>query len=91
MLIVTTYKVKPYITKEETAELMAVFAETGAAPGEIAHYVDTDGGGGVVILEVDDILDGSRNNRKYAAWREFDSKIMVTVDAAVAPIMEAIA
>ncbi len=91
MLIVTTYKVKPYITKKETAELMAVFAETGAAPGEIAHYVNADGGGGVVILEVDDILDGYRNNLKYAEWLQFESKIMVTVDAAVVPIMEAIA
>ncbi len=91
MLIVTTYRVKPYITKEETAELMAVFAEAGAAPGEIAHYVNTDGGGGVVITEADDILPGYRNNLKYAAWLEFDSSIVVTVDQAVGPILEALA
>jgi hypothetical protein len=83
--------VKPFITKEETAELMAVFAERGAAPGEIAHYVNTDGGGGVVIAEADDILPGYRNNLKYAEWLEFDSKIVVTVDSAVGPIMEALA
>ena len=91
MLIVTTYRVKPYISKEETTELMAVFAEQGATPGEIAHYVHTDGGGGVVITEADDILPGYRNNLKYAEWLEFDSKIVVRVDDAVGPILESLA
>jgi hypothetical protein len=90
MLIVTTYTVKPFTTKEETAEPMAAFAEQGAAPGEIAHYVNTDGGGGV-ITEADDILPGYRNNLMYAEWLESDSKIVVTVDSAVGPIMEALA
>jgi len=91
MLIVTTYRVKPFVSKAETAELMAVFAEQGAAPGEIAHYVDTDGGGGIVITEADGILSGYRKNPKYSEWLDFDSTIMVKVDDAVGPIMEALA
>jgi len=91
MLIVTTYRVKPFIAKEETAELMAVFAEAGPAPGEIAHYVNTDGGGGTVISEVADIVDTYRNALRYSQWMEFETEIVLKVDDAVGPIMEALA
>ena len=76
MLFITTYTVKPYITDAETAELMAVFAREGAAPGEIAHYVNADGGGGVVISETDDILPDYRNNLNYSQWLTFESKVV---------------
>jgi len=91
MLIVTTYHVKPFLSKEETTELMATFAEAGPGPGEIAHYVSADGGGGVVIAEVDDIVDSYRNALKYTQWMEFESQVVLKVDDAVGPIMEALA
>jgi len=91
MIFVTTYKVKPYITKAETAELMAVFGEHGKAPGEIAHYVNADGGGGVVISDTDDILGSYRNNLNYSQWLEFESTMVVTVDQAVPHILDALA
>jgi hypothetical protein len=49
MIFITTYKVKPFLSKEETAELMGVFAKEGVAPGTSAHYVAADGIHGVVI------------------------------------------
>ena len=76
MLFITTYKVKPYITKAETAELMEVFAKQGSAPGEIAHYVNADGGGGVVISDTAGsrvsmgwrtVHQASRTKRSYSA------------------------
>jgi len=90
MLLITTYTVKPYIADEETAELMAVFAEGGAAPGEIAHYVNADGGGGVVISEVDDIMPSYRNNLNYAKWLTFESRVVVKVGDAVPHILDAL-
>ena len=90
MLLITTYTVKPYITQEETAALMAVFAEEGAAPGEIAHYVNADGGGGVVISEVDDIRASYRNNLNYSQWLTFESRVVVPVNDAVPHILDAL-
>ena len=37
MIFVTTYKVKPYITNEETKELLEVFAKAGPGPGTPPH------------------------------------------------------
>ena len=54
MLFVTTYKIKPYISNEETKELLQVFAEAGPGPGTTAHYVAADGSHGVVVAETDD-------------------------------------
>ena len=33
MIFITTYKMKPYITKDEVRELMAAFAEHGTVRG----------------------------------------------------------
>ena len=43
MLFMTTYTIKPYLTKEETKTLMQVFATEGPGPGTTAHYVAADG------------------------------------------------
>ena len=55
MLVVTEYQVKRFLTEEETAELMGVFAEVGNAPGTIAHYVAVDGSKGFVVTDSDDV------------------------------------
>jgi len=91
MLFITTYRVKPFISKAETAELMAVFAESGKGPGEIAHYVNTDGAGGVIVSEFSDSLPAYRNVLKYTQWLEFETAQVVMVDDAVGPILEALA
>jgi hypothetical protein len=90
MLLITTYTVKPYISDAETADLMAVFTREGAAPGEIAHYVRADGGGGVVITETDDILPSYRNNLNYSQWLTFESRVVVPVADAVPSILDAL-
>ena len=33
MLFVTTYKIKPYLSNEETKQLLEVFAKEGPGPG----------------------------------------------------------
>ena len=83
MIFVTTYKLKPHISKEETKQLMSVFATIGNAPGTVAHYVNADGGGGVAIAESDDPAEGYANLLNYQQWIEFDSKVMLKVEDAV--------
>ena len=90
MLFMTTYKIKPYLTNDETKELLGVFAREGAAPGTTAHYVAADGSHGVVIAETDDIAGAYRNIQNYTQWVEYDTKVMLTVEEAVPLIMEAL-
>jgi hypothetical protein len=91
MILVTTYKLKPFLSNEETKELMGVFAKEGAAPGTTAHYVAADGSHGIVIAETDDVEGGYRNLLNYTQWIEYDSKVMLTVEQAVPLIMAALA
>ena len=90
MLFMTTYRIKPYLSKDETKELLQVFAENGAGPGTTAHYVAADGSHGVVIAETDDITGAYRNIQNYTQWVEYDTKVMLTVEEAVPLIMEAL-
>ncbi|MGB3051762.1 MAG: DUF3303 family protein [Polyangiales bacterium] len=83
MIFITTYKIKPHITKEETKQLMGVFATVGTTPGTQAHYVSADGGGGIVIAESDDPAEAYANLLNYQQWMEFDSKVMLKVEDAV--------
>lgn len=90
MIFITTYKVRPHLTKEETAELMAVFAENGSVPGTTAHYVAADGSNGIVISESDDAEASYRSILPYAPWIEYNSKVYLTIDQAAPIILEAL-
>lgn len=90
MIFVTTYRIKPFLTREETAELMAVFSGTGPGEGTTAHYVNADGGGGLVISETDDPTAGYRNILNYTPWVEYETKVMLDIDQAVPHIMDAL-
>jgi len=83
MIFVTTYRLKPHLTKEEQKRMMSVYAEVGNTPGTTAHYVNADGGGGVVIAESDDPKEGYANLLNYAQWMEFETKVMLKVEDAV--------
>jgi hypothetical protein len=83
MIFITTYKVKPHISKAETKELMGIFARVGNTPGTVAHYVNADGGGGVVIAESDDPAEGYANLLNYQQWMEFETKVMLKVEDAI--------
>ena len=91
MLLMTTYKIKPYISNEETKKLLEVFAKVGAGPGTMAHYVAADGSHGVVIAETDDAAEAYANLQNYTQWVEYDTKVMLTVEEAVPLITEALA
>lgn len=90
MLFITTYKVKPYLSKSETKELLDVFAKEGEGPGTTAHYVAADGSCGVVISESDDLGPAYRNIQNYTQWVEYDTKPMLKIDQAVPHIMDAL-
>ena len=91
MLFVTTYKIKPYISNEETKKLLEAFARAGAGPGTTAHYVAADGSHGVVISDTDDIAGVYANLAHYTQWVEYDSKVMLPVEEAVPLIVAALA
>ena len=91
MLFVTTYRVKPHLTKEESKELMAVFAENGTPSGTTAHYVAADNSHGLVIHEGDDVGEGYRNILNYGQWIEYHTVPVLTIDEAVPHIVDALA
>jgi hypothetical protein len=91
MILVTTYKIKPFLSREETREVLDVFAKEGAGPGATAHYVAADGGHGLVISETDDVEGGYRNILNYTRWVEYDTKVMLTVEQALPHITDAVA
>ena len=90
MIFITTYKIKPFLSNEETKKLLEVFAKAGAGPGTTAHYVAADGSHGLVIAETDDIEGAYRNIQNYTQWVEYDTKVMLKVEDAVAQIMDAL-
>jgi hypothetical protein len=90
MIFVTTYKLKPFLSKEEIKELMDVFAKEGPGPGTTAHYVAAEGGFGVVISESDDIEGAYRNVLNYTQWVEYDTNAMLSIEQALPHIADAI-
>jgi len=88
MHIITTYTLNPGLTKDQTRELMEVFATVGNAPGTTAHYVNADGGGGVVVGQNDDINEAYKNLLNYSQWMTFDMQVVLPVDEAVPHIAE---
>ena len=63
MILMTTYRIKPYLSDEETKKLLEVFAKEGPGPGTTAHYVAADGSHGVVISDTDDVAGGYLTSR----------------------------
>ena len=90
MIFITTYKIKPFLSNEETKTLLEVFAKAGPGPGTTAHYVAADGSHGVVIAETDDLVSAYRNIQNYTQWVEYDTKVMLKVEDAVPQIMDAL-
>ncbi len=91
MILVTTYRLKPFLSNEETRELLDVFANEGAGPGVTAHYAAADGSLGLVISETDDVEGAYRNILNYTQWVEYETKVMLTVEQAVPHIADSIA
>ena len=90
MIFITTYKIKQFLSNDETRKLMSVYAKEGEGPGTTAHYVAADGSQGVVIQETDDVEAAYRNIQNYTQWVEYDTKVMLKVEDAVPQIMDAL-
>jgi hypothetical protein len=90
MLFITTYRLKPFLSNDETRQLLEAFATAGPGPGTTAHYVAVDGSCGVVISENDDIEAAYRNLLNYGQWIQYDTKVMLTIDQALPHIMDAL-
>jgi hypothetical protein len=87
VIFVTTYRIKQ-LSRDETKKLMGVFAEKGVPSTVRAHYVAADGSQGLVISEADDLEEAYRNLLNYSEWIEYDTKPYLTIERAVANIMD---
>jgi hypothetical protein len=83
MTHVTTYRFKPFMTKEESKTLLEAFAEFGNAPGTTAHYIRTDGTGGFVIGDSEDFAALYRNILNYQEFVEFEQHMVMSVEDGV--------
>lgn len=88
MLHVVNYTFKPHMSKDEVKALLEAFAAIGNGPGTIAHYVWTDGRGGTVISDTDDLTGTYRNLLNYTEWMEFDHRVALPVEEAVPQVMD---
>jgi hypothetical protein len=88
MLHVTNYRFKEHMTKAEMKALLEAFSAIGNAPGTTAHYVWTDGRGGTIVGETGDLTATYRNLLNYTEWIEFDQRVALPVEEAVAQVMD---
>ena len=88
MLFQTNYRIVGDRSTERAKELMARFVERGKGPGEIAHYVHVNGGGGTVISENTDISELHDVVLAYSAWLEFEIIPILAVDDAVPALLK---
>lgn len=88
MYHVTNYRFTARMTKDETKKLIDTFSAIGNAPGTTAHYVWTDGRGGTVIGDTDDLAAVYRNLLNYTEWIEFEQHGVLPVDTAVEQVID---
>jgi hypothetical protein len=86
MLFVNHYELIGEPSKERTQELMALFAERGAGPGTIAHYVYADGGAGFVIADESGMESAYETALAYAPYMQFTTRPVLTIEDAVPTI-----
>lgn len=91
MIVMTTYRLKPFMSHDERRELVTLFMEHGTPGRDLGHYMAADNSYGVVISELDDPADGFRNILNYTEHVEYETKVMLTIDEAMARIGEVIA
>jgi len=86
MLFVTHYQLIGERSKQRTTEVMTLFAERGAGPGTLAHYVYGDGGGGLVIADESGLARLYEDAVHYAPYMEFTTRPILPIDEAVPTI-----
>ncbi len=72
----------------QAKKLMALFAERGKSPGEIAHYVRADGRGGTVISENADVGELHDVALAYSEYLEIEIIPVLTIDDAVPALLK---
>ena len=90
MILMTTYRVKPFMSHEQRRELVELFLQHGTPGRELGHYLAADNSHGVVISELDDPTEGFRNILNYTEHVEYETTLMVTMDEAMPLIGEVI-
>ena len=88
MLFQTNYTLAGERSVGRAKELMALFAERGKSPGEIAHYIHVDGTGGTVISENADISELHDVTMAYSPFMEFEILPIRTVEEAVPDLLK---
>ena len=88
MLFATRYKFKGDQSPDSVKALLKVFAERGPATGEIAHYVATDGRGGLIISENDSMQKPYEDALNYQQWMDFETIPVLTIADALPTIMK---
>ena len=91
MRFVSTYRFQPFRTKEQTRQLLALFAEVGNAPGVTEHFAFVDGTGGIVIGETDDIAGLYRNVVSYREFLTVETHLVLRVEEAVGETLAVVA
>ena len=69
-------------------ELMALFAQRGNSPGEIAHYIRVDGSGGTVISENSDIAELHDQAMAYGPYMEFEILPIRTAEESIPDLLK---
>jgi hypothetical protein len=80
MHYVTTYTLTGKRSKKKTAALLELFAERGATPGTLAHYVYADGGGGFLIGDEATLERLYEDAIHYSKWMELSTRPILAVE-----------
>jgi uncharacterized protein DUF3303 len=72
----------------QAKKLMALFAERGKIPGEIAHYARADGRGGTVISENANIGELHDVALAYSEYMDIEIIPVLTIDDAVPALLK---
>lgn len=98
MLMCTTWKSRP-LTPEQTARMMEIWGKTEGMEAEsldverLCWYIAADGSGGVTVQRVNDTDAAAALALKTALllgeFLELESKVVLDLDAAMSPIIEA--
>lgn len=86
MLFISEYRIRPNMPKDDVARLMTLFAERGPEQGTIAHYVKTDGTGGIVLVDQDDAAKAYESVLAYGEFLDFTVTPALAIDDAVPAI-----
>ncbi len=88
MLFATRYRFKGDQSPDSVKEMLGVFAERGGAEGEVAHYIASDGRGGMIITEADSMDEGYENMLHFQRWMDFETTPVMTIEQAMPTIMK---